>query len=193
LHNHEEFLKFSPEALGMDFLKLYFDSKLWIIVLIIGLMLCFLGNQIFLTSLFIFGFLALAMPGYLIGSQVYGMPGGILGLILCGLGGGILFIALYQVGLFGLGFFVGGAIGLILSGELLLPVVLGIIMGIAFVVFSGEFIIFGTALIGSYLVCESLFALILPGWIVTPGMSLAFKLFFLIIGMLLQLGIQGRH
>jgi hypothetical protein len=121
------------------------------------------------------------------------MPGGILGLILCGLGGGILFIAIYQVGLFGLGFFVGGAIGLILSGELLLPVVLGIIMGIAFVVFSGEFIIFGTALIGSYLVCESLFALILPGWIVTPGMSLAFKLFFLIIGMLLQLGIQGRH
>jgi len=177
----------------MDFLKVYFDTKLWIVVLIIGLMLCFLGNQIFLASLFIFGFLALAMPGYLIGSQVYGMPGGILGLILCGLGGGILFIALYQVGLFGLGFFVGGAIGLILSGELLLPVVLGIIMGIAFVVFSGEFIIFGTALIGSYLVCESLFALILPGWIVTPGMSLAFKLFFLIIGMLLQLGIQGRH
>jgi hypothetical protein len=156
-------------------------------------MLCFLGNQIFLTSLFVFGFLALAMPGYLIGSQVYGMPGGILGLILCGLSGGILFIAIYQVGLFGLGFFVGGAFGLILSGELLLPVVLGIIMGIAFVVFSGEFIIFGTALIGSYLVCESLFALILPGWIVTPGMSLAFKLFFLIIGMLLQLGIQGRR
>ena len=177
----------------MDIFKLYFDTTLWIILLIIGLMLCFLGNQIFLTSLFIFGFLALAMPGYLIGSQVYGMPGGILGLILCGLGGGILFIALYQVGLFGLGFFVGGAIGLILSGELLLPVVLGIIMGITFVVFSGEFIIFGTALIGSYLVCESLFALILPGWIVTPGMSLAFKLFFLIIGMLLQLGIQGRH
>jgi len=177
----------------MDYFKLYFDTKLWIIVLIIGLMLCFLGNQIFLKSLFIFGFLALAMPGYLIGSQVYGMPGGILGLILCGLGGGILFIALYQVGLFGLGFLVGGAIGLILSGELLLPAVLGIILGIAFVVFSGEFIIFGTALIGSYLVCESLFALILPGWIVTPGMSLAFKLFFLIIGMLLQLGIQGRH
>ena len=177
----------------MDIFKLYFDTTLWIILLIIGLMLCFLGNQIFLTSLFIFGFLALAMPGYLIGSQVYGMPGGILGPILCGLGGGILFIALYQVGLFGLGFFVGGAIGLILSGELLLPVVLGIIMGITFVVFSGEFIIFGTALIGSYLVCESLFALILPGWIVTPGMSLAFKLFFLIIGMLLQLGIQGRH
>ena len=177
----------------MDYFKLYFDTKLWIIVLIIGLMLCFLGNQIFLKSLFIFGFLALAMPGYLIGSQVYGMPGGILGLILCGLGGGILFIALYQVGLFGLGFLVGGAIGLILSGELLLPAVLGIILGIAFVVFSGEFIIFGTALIGAYLVCESLFALILPGWIVTPGMSLAFKLFFLIIGMLLQLGIQGRH
>jgi len=177
----------------MDYFKLYFDTKLWIIVLIIGLLLCFLGNQIFLTSLFIFGFLALAMPGYLIGSQVYGIPGGILGLILCGLGGGLLFIALYQVGLFGLGFLVGGAIGLILSGELLLPAVLGIILGIAFVVFSGEFIIFGTALIGAYLVSESLFALILPGWIVTPGMSLAFNLFFFIIGMLLQLGIQGRH
>jgi len=177
----------------MDNFKLYFDTKLWIIVLIIGLMLCFLGNQIFSTSLFIFGFLALAMPGYLIGSQVSGMPGGILGLILCGLGGGILFVALYQVGLFGLGFLVGGAIGLILSGELLLPAVLGIILGIAFVVFSGEFIIFGTALIGAYLVSESLFALILPGWIVTPGMSLAFNLFFFIIGMLLQLGIQGRH
>ncbi len=177
----------------MDFFKLYFDTKLWIVVLIIGLMLCFLGNQIFLTSLFIFGFLALAIPGYLIGSQVFGIPGGILGLILCGLGGGILFIAMYQVGLFGLGFLAGGAIGLILSGELLLPAVLGIIMGIAFVVFSGEFIILGTALIGSYLVYESLFALILPGWIVTPGMSLVFKLFFFIIGMLMQLGIQGRH
>ncbi len=177
----------------MDNFKLYFDTKLWILVLIIGLMLCFLGNQIFLKSLFIFGFLALAMPGYLIGSQVYGMPGGILSLILCGLGGGLLFIALYQVGLFGLGFLVGGAIGLILSGELLLPAVLGIIFGIACVVFSGEFIIFGTALIGAYLVSESLFALILPGWIVTAGMSLAFNLFFFIIGMLMQLGIQGRH
>ena len=177
----------------MDIFKSYFDTKLWIIVLIIGLMLCFLGSQIFLTSLFIFGFLALAMPGYIIGSQGCGMPGGILGLILCGLGGGILFIALYQVGLFGLGFLVGGVIGLILSGELLLPAVLGIIMGIVFVVFSGEFIIFGTALIGSYLVCESLFALMLPGWTVTTGMSLAFKLFLFIIGMLLQLGLQGRQ
>jgi hypothetical protein len=109
------------------------------------------------------------------------------------LGGGILFIALYQVGLFGLGFLVGGAIGLILSGQLLLPAVLGIIMGIAFVFFSSEFIVFGTAIIGSYLVCENLFALMLPGWTVTTGMSLAFKLFFLIIGMLQQLGIQGRH
>ncbi len=176
----------------MDFFKLYLDTKLWIIVLIIGLMLCFLGNQIFLTSLFVFGFLALAMPGYIIGAQMYGTPGGILGLVICGLGGGVLFIALYQVGLFGLGFLVGGAIGLILSGELLLPTVLGLILGIAFVVFSGEFIIFGTALLGSYLICESLFALILPGWIVSPGMSLAFKLFFFIVGMLLQLGLQAR-
>lgn len=176
----------------MDFFKLYLDTKLWIIVLIIGLMLCFLGNQIFLTSLFVFGFLALAVPGFMIGSQTYGIPGGILGLIIFGLGGGVLFLALYQLGLFGLGFLVGGAIGLMLSGELLLPAVLGIILGIAFVVFSGEFIIFGTALIGAYLISESLFALILPGWVVSPGMSIAFKLFFFIIGMLLQLGLQTR-
>jgi hypothetical protein len=177
----------------MDNFKLFFDTKLWLIVLIIGLMLCFLGNQIFLKSLFIFGFLALAMPGYLIGSQVYGMPGAILGLILCGLGGGILFITFYQVGLFALGFLVGGAIGLILSEELLLPAVLGIIFGIAFIVFSGEFIIFGTALIGAYLICESLIALILPAWMGSPGMSLACTLFFFITGMLIQVGIQGRH
>lgn len=184
--------QFLWRTVGMDYFKLYLDTKLWIIVMIIGLMLCFLGNQIFLKSLFVFGFLALAMPGFIIGRQRYGIPGGILGMIICGLGGGVLFVALYQVGLFGLGFLVGGAIGLMLSGELLLPAVLGVILGIAFVVFSGEFIIFGTALIGSYLLCESLFALILPGWAVSPAMSLAFKLFFFIIGMIVQLGLQAR-
>ncbi|MCX5896381.1 MAG: hypothetical protein NTZ51_11210 [Proteobacteria bacterium] len=175
-----------------DFQVAYPDNKLWFIGLIIGLILCFLGNQIFLKSLFVFGFLALALPGYFIGSQAYGVPGGIVGLISCGIVGGILFIALYQAGLFVLGFLVGGALGLILTGGMLIPALLGIIAGLAFVALSGEFIIFGTALIGSYIVCESLFALILPGWIVSPGMSFAFKFFIFILGMLLQLGFHGK-
>jgi len=174
-------------------MKSRLDTKLWIVVLLIGLILCFLGNQVFLKSLFVFGFLALALPGYLIGNQTYGLPGGIFGLFAGGIVGGILFITLYQVGLFLLGLLVGGAIGLILSGEMLLPIVLGILTGIAFVIFSGEFIIFGTALIGSYIVCESLFALLLPGWVVSPGMAFAFQVFIFVLGMLLQIGIEGKH
>ena len=177
----------------LDTIKSHLDTKLWIVVLLIGLIFCFLGNQVFLKSLFVFGFLALALPGYLVGNQTYGLPGGIFGLLVGGILGGILFITLYQAGLFMLGLLVGGAIGLILSSEMLLPIVLGIITGIAFVVFSGEFIIFGTALIGSYIVSESLFALLLPGWIVTPGMVFAFKLIIFVLGMLFQLGIQGKH
>lgn len=174
-------------------LKSHLDTKLWIVVLLIGLMLCFLGNQVFLKSLFVFGFLSLALPGYLVGNQTYGLPGGIFGLFVGGIVGGIVFISLYQVGLFMLGLLVGGAIGLILSGEMLLPTVLGILTGVAFVLFSGEFIIFGTALIGSYIVCESLFALLLPGWIVSPGTVFAFKLIVFVLGMLFQIGIQGKH
>jgi len=177
----------------LDNIKSHLGTELWIVVLLIGLILCFLGNQIFLKSLFVFGFLALALPGYLVGNQAYGLPGSIFGLFLGGIVGGILFVTIYQVGLFMLGLLVGGAIGLILSGEILLPAVLGILTGIAFVVFSGEFIIFGTALIGSYIVCESIFALLLPGWIVSPGMVFAFKLIVFVLGMLFQIGIGGKH
>jgi hypothetical protein len=177
----------------LDNIKSHLDTELWIVILLIGLILCFLGNQVFLKSLFVFGFLALALPGYLVGNQTYGIPGSLFGLILGGIAGGILFVTLYQAGLFMLGLIVGGAIGLILSGELLLPVVLGILTGLAFVLFSGEFIIFGTALIGSYIVCESLFALLLPGWIVSPGTVFAFKLVVFVLGMLFQIGIEGKH
>ena len=177
----------------LDNIKSHLGTELWIVVLLIGLILCFLGNQIFLKSLFVFGFLALALPGYLVGNQTYGLSGSLFGLFLGGIIGGILFVTLYQVGLFMLGLLVGGAIGLILSGEMLLPAILGILTGIAFVLFSGEFIIFGTALIGSYIVCESIFALLLPGWIVSPGMVFAFKLIVFVLGMLFQIGIGGKH
>ena len=57
-------------------IKSHLDTKLWIVILLIGLILCFMGNQVFLKSLFVFGFLALALPGYLVGNQTYGLPGG---------------------------------------------------------------------------------------------------------------------
>ena len=147
----------------LDNIKSHLDTKLWIVILLIGLILCFMGNQVFLKSLVCVRLFS-AGPAGVSGGQpnlraarqdIRPVSGGIVG--------GILFVSLYQVGLFMLGLLVGGAIGLILSGEMLLPAVLGILTGIAFVVFSGEFIIFGTALIGSYIVCESLFALLLPG------------------------------
>jgi hypothetical protein len=171
----------------------YADSKLWIFGLLIGLILCFCGNLIFLKSLFVFGFLALSLPGYLIGSQTYGLAGGIMGLLSSGILGGILFIALYQVGIFMLGLLVGGAVGLILTGGLIFPALLGIISGIVFVIYTDAFVIFGTALLGAYITCESLVLVFPQSWLMYPGMSFIFKLFVLIAGMLFQIGTQGKY
>jgi hypothetical protein len=172
---------------------LYADSKLWIFGLLIGFILCFFGNTIFLKSIFVFGFIALALPGYLIGSQAYGLAGGILGFLCSGIIGGILFIALYQVGIFMLGLLVGGAIGLILTGGMIFPVILGIISGILFVLYTDAFIIFGTALLGSYIICESLVLAFPESWLMYPGMSFIFKILVLVAGMLCQVGTQGKY
>ncbi len=175
-----------------DFQFIYADSRLWIFGLLMGLILCFFGNLIFLKSLFVFGFLALSLPGYIIGSQIYGMAGGIIGFIASGIIGGILFIALYQVGIFILGLLVGGAVGLILTGGMLFPAILGIISGIVFVIYTDAFIIFGTALLGAFIICESLRMILSPNWLLYPGMFFIFKIFVFTAGMLFQVGTQGK-